>query len=206
MKTIKIVGTTLLTGALLVGCSANNTQNSNNQNNTENTKQQETKQNTQNNTTVTNVAGLDEQSALLGQIVKEFQNKYPDLAITTIELKSPEKPYNYHIEAVDNMKEYDFMYHTAQSHLMSHGEKVLEADEQNGVERQKEGIDVTTTQNVDNVIKTAVSQVANSSAVAWKLDKDNFVVYWEVKVNANGVVKEVKIDDATGKVIEVDND
>ena len=211
MKFIKLTTASLAATLLLAGCSTGNSNQNNNQNNNnQNNQTQTTQNNTQNQnnaqTTQNNVVGLDVQSEQLGAIVKAFQNQFPNLMITSIKLESAAKPYNYHIEAVDNMKEYDFMYHVAQKHLMLHGEKALDADEQNGIKKSQEGIDITTTSNIDNIIKIALGNDANAKAIAWSIDKDNGKVVWDIKVNANGVVKEVKIDDVSSAILSVDND
>ena len=215
MKFIKLTTASLAATLLLAGCSTgsnnqNNNQNSSNQNQTTQSSTQSDSNNQSNQSqstqTQNNVVALDVQSEQLGAIVKAFQNKYPDLAITSIKLESATKPYNYHIEAVDAMKEYDFMYHVAQKHLMLHGEKALDANEQNGVKKSQEGIDITTTSNIDNIIKVALGNDANAKAVAWSIDKDNGKVVWDIKVNTNGVVKEVKVDDVSNSILSVDND
>lgn len=204
MKSLKVLATLSLATIVLAGCSSGTTNNQSSNNQSTNNSSQNTQQNQTNTQTATVTSGLDNQAELVKTIATEFQKQYPELVITSISLEAPSKPYNFHIDAVDNMNEYEFMYHVAQKHLMKHGEKMLDAGEQNGVEKNREGFDLMQVKNIEDIFKIALANDSAAQVTGWELDKDNGKVVWDIKVMANGAVKEVKIDDATGTIISTE--
>lgn len=210
-----LLNITVLSMLALTACSnITNNSNNNNSNNSNvkteqaktaessNTNNQKKEDSVNNKDDLSKVIPLEEQSNYLGTAIKVFQNTYPNLSITKVELKSGEKPYLYNITAVDNDKEYEYKYNSSLKSLNKEKEKQLSENENNGKKKGKESIDMTTTANVDNIFYIAIEKDSSKKIVAWNIEKENSKVIWKISVLSNNKISEVKVDDQTEAIVK----
>ena len=138
--------------------------------------------------------------------IELFQNKYPDAAITSLELDSDWGSYFYKIEGVDDQNEYSVKINAMDEKLEAENPEQLDRDEQNGKKKSEDGLDVSNLISIEEAGKIAVEKVGAGTATDWDLDKELGTTYWDVKVKNGNQTTNVKINSQTGEVLSSEID
>lgn len=138
--------------------------------------------------------------------IELFLNKYPDAAITSLELDSDWGSYFYKIEGVDDQNEYSVKINALDEKLEAENPEQLDRDEQNGQKKSKDGLDVSNLISIEEAGKIAVEKVGAGTATDWDLDKELGTTYWDVKVKNGNQTTNVKINSQTGEVLSSEID
>lgn len=154
-----------------------------------------------------NQSSKDNQPLLsVNKITSIFFKRYPNTAITSIELEKNLLSTDYEINGVDDNTEYTLRIHAATGKIISHNTEQLDADERNGISKNNEAIDLDNIISLNNAVAKAKSSAGDGSLNGWSLEKDDNRTYWEIiiKIGTNNTA--VKVDAQTGEVLEIDND
>ncbi|AZP92864.1 PepSY domain-containing protein [Enterococcus mundtii] len=138
--------------------------------------------------------------------IELFLNKYPDAAITSLELDSDWGSYFYKIEGVDDQNEYSVKINAMDEKLEAENPEQLDRDEQNGQKKSEDGLDVSNLISIEEAGKIAVEKVGAGTATDWDLDKELGTTYWDVKVKNGNQTTNVKINSQTGEVLSSEID
>ncbi|MGG5338869.1 hypothetical protein IGJ48_001564 [Enterococcus pernyi] len=138
--------------------------------------------------------------------IELFQKKYPDAAITSLELDSDWGSYFYKIEGVDDQNEYSVKINAMDEKLEAENPEQLDRDEQNGKKKSEDGLDVSNLISIEEAGKIAVEKVGAGTATDWDLDKELGTTYWDVKVKNGNQTTNVKINSQTGEVLSSEID
>ncbi|PMB84357.1 hypothetical protein CJ205_06105 [Dolosicoccus paucivorans] len=151
-----------------------------------------------------------EQSAVISfeDALKVYKEKYPDTDLESVKLKQDKGRWIYDFDGIDDMSEYSLKIDAETKEIIKEKVKELDKDEQNGVEREKEKI------NLDGIVsKEEAEKIAKEEAGAdageiekWELDRDGELTVWEIKFKNAGTETKVKIDAHDKKVLKVDLD
>ncbi|OJG98514.1 hypothetical protein RV18_GL002937 [Enterococcus termitis] len=207
----KVMIATVGLGVLLAGCTSNNkTLESNGQSKTSTEVSQTItfdSSTAESSTTTVNSNGNQVQvKVTLEEAIKAYQEAYPDTVITSLDLDPSFGTYYYEIKGVDDSKEYEVKINAETKELKKEREETLDRDEQNGVEKENEALDLTKLKSLDDISKIAVDNVGEGQAVEWSLEKELSTTYWEVKVQSGKQEVSVKINAQTGVVLEKELD
>lgn len=153
----------------------------------------------------TNTAG-ELPSVTVEEAIKVFQDKYPDAAITALELDTTFGNYFYKIEGVDDANEYEMTVDAETKAVSGERTEALDADEQNGVKKAEDQLTITDLLSLAEISDIAVKEVGSGEATDWDLDKEMDITYWEVKVQDGNTQTNVKINAQTGEVLETEID
>ena len=200
--------TTILFGiaalGLLAGCTQNNTGNSepaqNSSSSTAVASSSETtsSQATDSSSSSAAIANGGLPTVTVEEAIQIFQDKYPDAAITSIDLDTSFGNYFYQVDGVDDTNEFELK--------IDAETKELDADEQNGVKKDADQLDLTNLLSLEEISDIAVKEAGGGQATDWSLDKEMNVTYWEVKVEDGNKQTDVKINAQTGEVLETELD
>lgn len=138
--------------------------------------------------------------------IELFLNKYPDAAITSLELDSDWGSYFYKIEGVDDQNEYSVKINAMDEKLEAENPEQLDRDEQNGQKKSEDGLYVSNLISIEEAGKIAVEKVGAGTATDWDLDKELGTTYWDVKVKNGNQTTNVKINSQTGEVLSSEID
>lgn len=138
--------------------------------------------------------------------IKAYNEAYPHTAITSLDLDPSFGVYYYEIKGVDDSKEYEVKINAETGELKKEREETLDKDEQNGVEKKNEALDLKDIRSVDDVSKIAQDSLGEGTAIEWSLERELSVTYWEVKVQTGNKEMTVKINAQTGDVLEKELD
>ncbi|EYT96190.1 MULTISPECIES: PepSY domain-containing protein [Enterococcus] len=138
--------------------------------------------------------------------IELFLSKYPDAAITSLELDSDWGSYFYKIEGVDDQNEYSVKINAMDEKLEAENPEQLDRDEQNGQKKSEDGLDVSNLISIEEAGKIAVEKVGAGTATDWDLDKELGTTYWDVKVKNGNQTTNVKINSQTGEVLSSEID
>lgn len=138
--------------------------------------------------------------------IELFQKKYPDAAITSLELDSDWGSYFYKIEGVDDQNEYSVKINAMDEKLEAENPEQLDRDEQNGKKKSEDGLDVSNLISIEEAGKIAVEKVGAGTTTDWDLDKELGTTYWDVKVKNGNQTTNVKINSQTGEVLSSEID
>ncbi|MGA5590879.1 PepSY domain-containing protein [Enterococcus mundtii] len=138
--------------------------------------------------------------------IELFLKKYPDAAITSLELDSDWGSYFYKIEGVDDQNEYSVKINAMDEKLEAENPEQLDRDEQNGQKKSEDGLDVSNLISIEEAGKIAVEKVGAGTATDWDLDKELGTTYWDVKVKNGNQTTNVKINSQTGEVLSSEID
>lgn len=209
-KIILSIGTIGL-GVLLVGCGTNPIQPSSQtpvqSNQTEITNQANSSQVTEESTPATSNQGAQTQPEVsVAEAIAIFQKEYPETDITSLDIDTSFGKWVYKIEGMDDLKEYDLKIDASTKAILEREEDQLDKDEQNGVKRQAEKLDLSNLLPLDKITKIALEQTQGGQVTDWDLDRDLGVTHWEVDVENGKQEATVKINAQTGDVLEVELD
>ena len=110
---------------------------------------------------------------------------------------------NIEIDAIDNDKEYKYVYSIMDEKIMKVSEEMLDANEKNGVERKQEMIDTESLTSLDEITQIAFKAANTTDVISISVDKDLNIVYWDFEFNTEKGKLEVKINNATKEVISI---
>lgn len=142
----------------------------------------------------------------LEEAIKAYEEAYPNTSITSIDLDDSFGTYYFEITGVDDDKEYEVRINAETGELKKEREEALERDEQNGVERENNALDLTDLKTLDEISKIAVDSVGQGEAIEWSLDRELSTTHWEVKVRSGNSETSVKINAQTGDILETEID
>ncbi len=142
----------------------------------------------------------------LEKVTTEFEKKYPEAKITSLQLDTDFGRYFYEIEGVDQQKEYQVEVNAETGEFTKEKVETLDADEQNGVKMQEEALDLTNIISREQATTLAEKEAKVGQATDWKLEKELGITYWEVKVKEGQQKIEVKIDAHSGEILTTERD
>lgn len=198
-----MIGTVCL-GLLLAGCT-NNNKSLENQAQTSNSSIKQTTP-TDSGTIASDSTKTSQIKVTVDEAIKAYEAAYPNTAVTSLDLDPSFGIYYYEIKGVDDSKEYEVKIHAETGELTKDREETLDQDEQNGVEKKNEALDLTKLKTLDEASKIAQDTVGEGTAIEWSLERDLSITYWEVKVQAGKKEVSVKINAQTGDVLEQELD
>lgn len=209
MKKIAYLSIAIGTLGLLAGCQSNEKQDqSQNQSNTQ-TSQTQAMKDDHSSTTASSVAGKSVEGDLrvsVEEAIKTYQATYPDSDITSLELDTSFGAYYYKIEGVNDTTEFEIRVDGVTKKVEKEREEQLDRDEQNGVKRREDKIDIQNLLSIKKAAEIAVQQVGGGTATDWDLDKDLGITFWEVTVENNQQETTVKMNAQTGEILETEVD
>nr|WP_086443798.1 PepSY domain-containing protein [Enterococcus sp. 12C11_DIV0727] len=138
--------------------------------------------------------------------IKAYNEAYPNTSITSLDLDPSFGIYYYEIKGVDDSKEYEVKINAETGELKKEREETLDQDEQNGVEKKNEALELKGILSIEDVSKIAEDSVGEGTANEWSLERDLALTYWEVKVQTGNKEMTVKINAQTGDVLEKELD
>ncbi|OTN89274.1 hypothetical protein A5819_001766 [Enterococcus sp. 7E2_DIV0204] len=138
--------------------------------------------------------------------IKAYNEAYPNTSITSLDLDPSFGIYYYEIKGVDDSKEYEVKINAETGELKKEREETLDQDEQNGVEKKNEALELKGILSIEDVSKIAEDSVGEGTANEWALERDLSLTYWEVKVQTGNKEMTVKINAQTGDVLEKELD
>ncbi len=197
---------------LLAGCTQNNTGNSepaqNSSSSTAVASSSETtsSQATDSSSSSAAIANGGLPTVTVEEAIQIFQDKYPDAAITSIDLDTSFGNYFYQVEGVDDTNEFELKIDAETKETSEERTEKLDADEQNGVKKDADQLDLTNLLSLEEISDIAVKEAGGGQATDWSLDKEMNVTYWEVKVEDGNKQTDVKINAQTGEVLETELD
>lgn len=206
-----MIGTVCL-GLLLAGCTSNNksleNQTENPAENQAQTSNSTIKQTTpaESNTIASDSTKTGQLKVTVDEAIKAYEAAYPNTAVTSLDLDPSFGTYYYEIKGVDDSKEYEVKIHAETGELVKEREEMLDQDEQNGVEKKNEALDLKKIKTLDEVSKIAQDTVGGGTAIEWSLERELSITYWEVKVQSGQKEVSVKINAQTGDVLEQELD
>lgn len=207
MKKIAYLSIAIGTLGLLAGCQSNENQTQNQSNTT--TSQTKAMKDSNSSTTSSTMAGKSVDGDLrvsVEEAIKAYQATYPDSDITSLELDTSFGTYYYKIEGVNDTTEFEIQVDGVTKKVAKEREEQLDKDEQNGVKRREDKIDIQNLLSVEKAAEIAVQQVGGGTATDWDLDKDLGITFWEVTVENNQQESTVKMNAQTGEVLETEVD
>lgn len=201
MKKIAIVGA-LCMALLLTGCTTNSNTMPNSNNKSSSISQETGGKNTNSQgTIITQKIKLSADEA-----IKAYQKEYPNTAITSLDLGESFGTYFYEITGVDDTKEYSVKINAETSELSKEREEMLDNDEQNGVKKANEALDLSDILTIEAAAKIAVESVKSGEAIEWSLDRELTTTYWEVNVKNGQIETSVKLEAKTGEILATEVD
>lgn len=210
MKKIALVLMSAAVLSIVAGCSSNKDQAPSSKNSTEASINQTLETSSSVETTISSDQATSENKSILAveEAILIFEETYPDVSIISLELETSSITGQYYdIEGVDDTTEYELRIDSKTKEILKDQSELLDKDEQNGVKRKEDALDLVNLISIDEASKIAEEAVGFGVAKEWKLDRDLGTTYWEVKVeDKSGRDAEVKIEAQTGKVLEKDID
>lgn len=134
--------------------------------------------------------------------IKAYNEAYPNTSITSLDLDPSFGIYYYEVKGVDDSKEYEVKINAETGELKKEREETLDQDEQNGVEKKNEALELKDILSIEDVSKIAEDSVGEGTANEWSLERDLSLTYWEVKVQTSNKEITVKINAQTGDILE----
>lgn len=203
MKKI-VAGAAILTvGIIMSGCNQKI-----NTNNISGEKSNQTTSNriTENSTKELGSSQSNEFSISLQEAFNKYKEVYPNTELTSVELDQSFGEYYYTIEGVDDHNQYGLNIQANTGEVKKEREEVLDKDEQDGLKKKQEAIDIKNVLPIKEVSVLAEKEVGTGTATEWKLERELATTYWEVKVIEKTKEYEIKLDAQTGKILERSED
>lgn len=141
----------------------------------------------------------------VAEAIDTYQKEFPNSDITSIDLDSSFSKWYYQVEGVDDNKEYEVKIDAAKNTIKDSSDKRLDRDEQNGIKRAEDKLDLTNLAPLTEVTDIALTQ-ADGTVTDWSLDKELNITYWSVSIENGKNETEVKINASTKEVIAVEQD
>lgn len=140
-------------------------------------------------------------------VIEAFQKAHEGVDITDIELEESRGSYVFKVDGVDDDNDYEMTFDASTKEVMQDKSKKLDRDEQGGVKRNEDKVDVSNLMSLQEVTDIAEKESGITSAISWKLEQDLGTTYWEITLK-EGLTKEVevKVNAQTGEVLKVEKD
>lgn len=200
-----IIGTVCL-GFILAGCTSNNKSLENNEKSQVSSEKINQSTTNDSNTKTNESAKLSEIKVTVDEAIKAYEEAYPNTTITSLDLDTSFGSYYYEIQGVDDTTEYEVKINATDKKLTKEREETLDREDQNGVEKENEALDLKKLKSLEEVSKIAQESVGQGEAFEWSLDRELSITYWEVKVRSGNDEVSVKINAQTGEVVEKEID
>lgn len=198
----KMIIGTLCLGFILAGCTSNNKSLENNEKSQVSSETLSQSTTNESNKKTNNKTKLSEIKVTVEEAIKAYEEAYPNTAITSLDLDTSFGSYYYEIQGVDDTKEYELKINAATAKSTKEREETLDREDQNGIEKENEALDLKELKSLEEVSKLAQESAGQGEAVEWSLDRELSITYWEVKVVSGKDEVSVKINAQTGDVIE----
>ncbi len=140
------------------------------------------------------------------EVIKTYQETYPDSDITSIELETSFGKYSYKIEGVDDEREYEVQVNADTKEVSKDSAENLDSEDKAGVKRNADKLDLENLLSVERAAEIAAKKAGGGKAEEWQLDKELGTTYWEVKVVNGHKETDVKLDAKSGEVLETEID
>lgn len=199
MKKTIFAGLSIILLGVMVGCGQKTVQQP-----VTNTSTLETKLSTTSESKTTGSTNKSEQVNIISvdEAIKIYQKAHPKTDITSLELENERNGFIYKVEGVDDNKEYDVKIDATSKEIKKDRDENLDKNEQNGVKRKQDKLDLAGILSVDEVTKIAEKETGFGKAVEWNLDKELDTMLWEVSGLDGRKETQVKLDAKSGKVLE----
>ncbi|EOH89757.1 PepSY domain-containing protein [Enterococcus villorum] len=193
---------------LLTGCQSNPTTPSKtpSQSSSSTVQQQTTNASSQQSTDKATTATSKDIKVSAQKAIELFQRKYPDAAVTSLELDSSWGSYFYKVDGVDDQNEYEVKINASNEEMQTQNPERLDLDEQNGQKKKEDALDTSNLISIEKAADIAVKEVGGGEATDWELNKELGTIYWEVKVKKGNQTTQVKLNSQTGKILATEID
>ncbi|MBS4750952.1 hypothetical protein KG091_07660 [Carnobacteriaceae bacterium zg-ZUI78] len=142
----------------------------------------------------------------INEIVALVKKDFPDFDIESISLTLNVPTPLFEVDLIGNDSEKTIQVNTQTKDKVILKEEMLDSDERNGVERQKEAINTSSLSSITNVLNAVKQTLAVDTVTKISLNQEVGITYWEIELYSANQKKEVKVDNATLKVLEIDHD
>ncbi|MEG0286834.1 MAG: PepSY domain-containing protein [Vagococcus sp.] len=144
--------------------------------------------------------------ASVEDVVTLYQKQFADSDITSIKLENERSGFVYKVEGVDDNNEYELKINAESKDTIKDKTEKLDKDEQAGVKREADKLDLTNVISLDKATEIAEKEAKSGKAVEWELDRELSTTYWEVQIKDGNKEYKVKLDAKTGDVLQVEMD
>lgn len=202
MKKVKLLGVGVLAALVLAGCS-------NNQPTTQHSQATSSSQSHMNSQTTTTTSGVPaEIKVSVADAIAFYQEKHPNTDITSLELELDKSlgNYVYKIDGMDDNTEYELKFDAETKNVYHDRSEMLDHDEQNGVERANEKLDLSNILDLQAATQAAQKEAGSGTIESWELDRSLGTTYWEVKFRVNNQEVNVKLNAQNGTILEKEVD
>ncbi|WP_178197962.1 PepSY domain-containing protein [Ligilactobacillus sp. Marseille-Q7487] len=202
MKKVKLLGVGVLAALVLAGCS-------NNQPTTQHSQATSSSQSHMNSQTTTTTSGVPaEIKVSVADAIAFYQEKHPNTDITSLELELDKSlgNYVYKIDGMDDNTEYELKFDAETKNVYHDRSEMLDHDEQNGVERANEKLDLSNILDLQAATQAAQKEAGSGTIESWELDRNLGTTYWEVKFRVNNQEVNVKLNAQNGTILEKEVD
>lgn len=202
MKKVKLLGVGVLAALVLAGCS-------NNQPTTQHSQATSSSQSHMNSQTTTTTSGVPaEIKVSVADAIAFYQEKHPNTDITSLELELDKSlgNYVYKIDGMDDNTEYELKFDAETKNVYHDRSEMLDYDEQNGVERANEKLDLSNILDLQAATQAAQKEAGSGTIESWELDRSLGTTYWEVKFRVNNQEVNVKLNAQNGTILEKEVD
>ena len=140
---------------------------------------------------------IGSQNAIQKELIEVFQEAFPNLDITKIELVYGTY---YEVEAMNSTTEFTYRYDQNSKTFI-----LAEQDNADPNEHNLEKLDLPNLKQVDDMIAIAQKEFSTGVLREWSVDKDHGDIIWEFEFHeSNGNDVTVKVSNSTGQVLEID--
>lgn len=214
MKKVKLLGVGVLAALVLAGCSNNQpttqhsqaTSSSQSHMNSQSSAQTSSQAGSQTTTTTSGVPA--EIKVSVADAIAFYQEKHPNTDITSLELELDKSlgNYVYKIDGMDDNTEYELKFDAETKNVYHDRSEILDHDEQNGVERANEKLDLSNILDLQAATQVAQKEAGSGTIESWELDRNLGTTYWEVKFRVNNQEVNVKLNAQNGTILEKEVD
>lgn len=202
MKKVKLLGVGVLAALVLAGCS-------NNQPTTQHSQATSSSQSHMNSQTTTTTSGVPaEIKVSVADAIAFYQEKHPNTDVISLELELDKSlgNYVYKIDGMDDNTEYELKFDAETKNVYHDRSEMLDHDEQNGVERANEKLDLSNILDLQAATQAAQKEAGSGTIESWELDRNLGTTYWEVKFRVNNQEVNVKLNAQNGTILEKEVD
>ena len=192
MNKVKLLGVSLLVLGFLSGCSNQQAQN-NNQISSQVSSQK-------------NQKTLPEFKVSVAEAIAFYQAKYPNTDLTNLELEKELDHYVYKVEGADDNTEYEVKFDANDKKIYHEKSERLDYDEQNGIKRKEDKLDLTNLLDLKTVMQTALKEATSGEFESLELNKELATTYYEVNFKNYQQEISVKLNAKDGTILEKEID
>lgn len=140
----------------------------------------------------------------LAEVIRQYEETYPDADITKIELKDSFSSLYYIVEGVNDTTEFELRINAKTNEAKKGQEEKLDKEDQNGQKRQNDALDLSNLAPLEEIIEAAQEKVKGGEVTELELERELSTTYWTVTVKEGFQESNVKIDAKTKEVLEVE--